>query len=118
MTGGAAGAKNLPGLDTPAVRPRCRQSRAPACSWSEELGCLARLPRPVVPAASKSPRPATTAPPPTRVVRLMNHLGLATIGHVLLMAVALGRREAVVVAVAVPVTLALTLASSYLFGYR
>ena len=29
----------------------------------------------------------------------------------------LGRREAVVVAVAVPMTLALTLASSYLFGY-
>ena len=42
---------------------------------------------------------------------------IATLAVVLLMAFALGRREAVVVAVAVPVTLALTLASSYLFGY-
>ena len=47
----------------------------------------------------------------------MKHLGLATLSVVVLMAFALGRREAVVVAVAVPVTLALTLASSYLFGY-
>ena len=44
-------------------------------------------------------------------------MALATLSVVLLMAFALGRREAVVVAVAVPVTLALTLASSYLFGY-
>ena len=48
---------------------------------------------------------------------LIFHMGLATLSVVLLMAFALGRREAVVVAVAVPVTLALTLASSYLFGY-
>ena len=44
-------------------------------------------------------------------------MGLATLSVVILMAFALGRREAVVVAVAVPMTLALTLASSYMFGY-
>jgi multidrug efflux pump subunit AcrB len=48
---------------------------------------------------------------------LIKHLWIATFAVVLLMAFALGRREAVVVLVAVPTTLALTLASSYLFGY-
>ena len=48
---------------------------------------------------------------------LIFHMALATFSVVLLMAFALGRREAVVVLVAVPMTLALTLASSYLFGY-
>ena len=44
-------------------------------------------------------------------------MALATLSVVLLMAFFLGRREAIVVLVAVPMTLALTLASSYLFGY-
>jgi len=48
---------------------------------------------------------------------LIKHLWIATLAVVALMALALGRREAVVVLVAVPTTLALTLASSYLFGY-
>ncbi|MDX1631435.1 MAG: efflux RND transporter permease subunit [Thermoanaerobaculia bacterium] len=48
---------------------------------------------------------------------LIKHLWIATLAVVVLMAFALGRREAVVVLVAVPTTLALTLASSYLFGY-
>jgi len=48
---------------------------------------------------------------------LIKHLWIATLAVVLLMALALGRREAVVVLVAVPTTLALTLAASYLFGY-
>jgi multidrug efflux pump subunit AcrB len=48
---------------------------------------------------------------------LMKHLWIATLAVVALMALALGRREAAVVLVAVPTTLALTLASSYLFGY-
>jgi multidrug efflux pump subunit AcrB len=48
---------------------------------------------------------------------LMFHMGLATLSVVLLMAFALGRREAIVVLVAVPMTLALTLAASYAFGY-
>ena len=42
---------------------------------------------------------------------------IATISVIILIALALGKREAVVVAVAVPVTLALTLLISYLFGY-
>ncbi len=48
---------------------------------------------------------------------LIFHVGLATVSVVLLMALFLGRREALVVLVAVPATLALTLFSSYLFGY-
>lgn len=48
---------------------------------------------------------------------LIFHVGLATVSVVFLMLLMLGRREAIVVLVAVPVTLALTLASSYFFGY-
>jgi multidrug efflux pump subunit AcrB len=48
---------------------------------------------------------------------LIFHLLLATLSVVALMALALGWREAVVVAVAVPVTLALTLLVYYLSGY-
>ena len=48
---------------------------------------------------------------------LIKHLWIATLAVVALMALALGRREAVVVLVAVPATLALTMAASYLFGY-
>ncbi len=79
---------------------------------------MARLRGPVLPGnieVTKTRDYGATAD--EKSTELMKHLGLATISVVLLMAVALGRREAVVVAVAVPVTLALTLASSYLFGY-
>jgi len=48
---------------------------------------------------------------------LLKHLYSATIAVVLLMWVTLSRREATVVAVVIPVTLALTLAASYFFGY-
>jgi multidrug efflux pump subunit AcrB len=48
---------------------------------------------------------------------LILHVLIATAAVVLLMLFALGKREAMVVAVAVPVTLALTLAMSSLFGY-
>jgi multidrug efflux pump subunit AcrB len=48
---------------------------------------------------------------------LVLHLWIATLAVVILMAFALGRREALVVLVAVPTTLALTLAASYFFGY-
>lgn len=48
---------------------------------------------------------------------LIFHMALATVSVVLLMGIFLGLKEALVVAVAVPVTLALTLFSSYLFGY-
>ena len=43
---------------------------------------------------------------------LIDHMLIATLAVVILMGFALGRREAVVVAVAVPVTLALTIAAS------
>jgi len=48
---------------------------------------------------------------------LIKHLILATLSVVLLMAVFLGRKESLVVAVAVPVTLALTILIYYLMGY-
>jgi len=48
---------------------------------------------------------------------LMRHLVLATISVTLLVALALGVRAALIVGVAVPVTLALTLLVYYLFGY-
>jgi multidrug efflux pump subunit AcrB len=48
---------------------------------------------------------------------LLQHMLLATVSVVLLIAITLGRREAAVVAVAVPVTLALTLLISFLYGY-
>jgi multidrug efflux pump subunit AcrB len=48
---------------------------------------------------------------------LIKHMLIATFAVVILMALVLGRREGIVVAVAVPVTLALTIAASYFFGY-
>ncbi len=48
---------------------------------------------------------------------LIGHVLLATVAVVLLMLFALGKRESIVVAVAVPVTLALTLFASTMMGY-
>ncbi len=48
---------------------------------------------------------------------LLEHMMIATISVVILIALALGLRESIVVAVAVPVTLGLTLLSNYLYGY-
>jgi multidrug efflux pump subunit AcrB len=48
---------------------------------------------------------------------LLYHMLIATFSVIVLIALALGRKEAVVVAVAVPVTLALTLLINYLYGY-
>jgi multidrug efflux pump subunit AcrB len=48
---------------------------------------------------------------------LLKHMGLATLSVALLIALALGRREAGVVLLAIPVTLALTLFLFSLFGY-
>jgi multidrug efflux pump subunit AcrB len=79
---------------------------------------LARLKGPVIPSdvtVTKTRDYGFTAN--EKSSELIFHMGLATLSVVILMAFALGRREAVVVAVAVPMTLALTLASSYLFGY-
>lgn len=48
---------------------------------------------------------------------LLEHLLIASISVVILIALALGWRESLVVAVAVPVTLALTLFINYMYGY-
>ena len=48
---------------------------------------------------------------------LLEHMLIATISVIILIALFLGKREAAVVAVAVPVTLALTLLISFLMGY-
>jgi multidrug efflux pump subunit AcrB len=48
---------------------------------------------------------------------LLEHLLIASLSVVILVALALGWRESIVVAVAVPVTLALTLLINYLYGY-
>ena len=48
---------------------------------------------------------------------LLFHMGLAVVGVSLLIAVVLGWREAGVVAIAIPVTLALTLATFFLLGF-
>ncbi|MBW2470710.1 MAG: efflux RND transporter permease subunit [Deltaproteobacteria bacterium] len=48
---------------------------------------------------------------------LLKHMLIATVSVIILIAFTLGWREAVVVGVAVPVTLALTLLLNYLYGY-
>ena len=48
---------------------------------------------------------------------LLKHMLIATVSVIILIAFTLGWREALVVGVAVPVTLALTLLISYLYGY-
>ncbi len=48
---------------------------------------------------------------------LLKHLFIATLSVTLLIALALGWRESGVVLIAIPVTLALTLAVFYLYGY-
>ena len=48
---------------------------------------------------------------------LLFHLGLATVSIILLVWVAIGRREAVVVAVVIPVTILMTLFASWTMGY-
>lgn len=48
---------------------------------------------------------------------LLQHMMIATISVVILIALALGWRESIIVAVAIPVTLSLTLLITYLYGY-
>jgi multidrug efflux pump subunit AcrB len=48
---------------------------------------------------------------------LLFHMGLAAVGVTLLVAIVLGWRESAVVAIAIPTTLALTLATFYLLGF-
>jgi multidrug efflux pump subunit AcrB len=122
LTAGAAGgAKALPrGLDTPAVTVAV--AKKPGTNAVDLIAELDRLldglRGPVIPDGvelTKTRDYGFTAD--EKSSELMRHLAIATFSVVILMAFALGRREAVVVLVAVPVTLALTLASSYIFGY-
>jgi len=122
MVAGAGGAaKELPDrLDAPAVTVAvAKKPGTNAVELVRDLDArLAALKGPVLPAnvsVTKTRDYGFTADEKSN--ELIFHMGLATISVVILMAFALGRREAVVVAVAVPMTLALTLASSYLFGY-
>ena len=48
---------------------------------------------------------------------LLYHLGLATVSIIALVWLAIGRREAVVVAIVIPITILLTLFASWLMGY-
>jgi multidrug efflux pump subunit AcrB len=48
---------------------------------------------------------------------LLFHMGIAVVSVVVLIAVALGRRESLIVFAAIPVTLALTLSVFFLYGY-
>ncbi len=121
MSGAAGSEKGLPSA-TDAAAVTIAVSKKPgrnAVELVQELDALvARLKGPVVPSnvtMTKTRDYGKTAN--EKSSELMFHVGLATISVVLLMAFALGRREALVVLVAVPTTLALTLASSYMFGY-
>ncbi len=119
--GAAAAAKGLPaGLDVPAVTVAI--AKKPGTNAVELVRDLekrvASLAGPVIPSnihLTKTRDYGYTANEKSK--ELIEHMGIATAAVVLLMAFALGRREAVVVAVAVPTTLALTLAASYLAGY-
>ncbi len=122
MTSGAAGTeKGLPpGLDAPAVTVAvAKKPGTNAVELVRDLEArVAGLLGPVIPSnvhLTKTRDYGFTAN--EKSAELIEHMGIATLAVVVLMAFALGRREAVVVAVAVPTTLALTLATSYLFGY-
>ncbi|MFA7330241.1 MAG: efflux RND transporter permease subunit [Candidatus Delongbacteria bacterium] len=120
-TGPAAGEKGVqPGMDTPAVT--IAVSKKPGTNAVALVADLDRLiegqkgrviPGDVI--ITKTRDYGATAGEKSN--ELIFHVLLATISVVLLMGLMLGRKEAVVVLVAVPVTLALTLAASYFFGY-
>jgi multidrug efflux pump subunit AcrB len=121
MAGAGGEEKGLPaGLDTPAVTVAvAKKPGTNAVDLVEELDArLEGLRGPVIAGnveVTKTRDYGYTAD--EKSSELIKHLWIATFAVVVLMAFALGRREAVVVLVAVPTTLALTLASSYLFGY-
>jgi multidrug efflux pump subunit AcrB len=122
MIAGAAGAhKGLAaGLDAAAVTVAvAKKPGTNAVDLVRDLdGRMAALHGPVIPSdvsVTKTRDYGFTAN--EKSSELIEHMGIATLAVVLLMAFALGRREAMVVAIAVPTTLALTLTSSYMFGY-
>lgn len=121
-TGPAAPEKGLDraGIDVPAVT--LAVAKKPGTNAVDMVGDLdryvERLKGPVIPSninVLKTRDYGATAKEKSN--ELLHHLLSATIAVVLLMWVTLSRREAAVVAVVIPVTLALTLAASYFFGY-
>lgn len=120
-TGLAAGVKgNATGKDTPAVT--LSVSKKPGTNAVELVADLDRIiaeqKGKMIPGdvqVTKTRDYGATAGEKSN--ELIFHVFLATISVVILMGLMLGRKEAVVVLVAVPVTLALTLAASYFFGY-
>jgi multidrug efflux pump subunit AcrB len=120
-TGAAGEAKGLPpGVEGGAVTVAvAKKPGTNAVELVRDLDArLARMRGPIIPSdvhVAKTRDYGFTANEKSN--ELIEHMGIATLAVVLLMAFALGRREAIVVAVAVPTTLALTLASSYVFGY-
>jgi multidrug efflux pump subunit AcrB len=121
VAGAGGGEKGLPaGLDAPAVTVAvAKKPGTNAVDLVTELdGMVGKLRGPVIAGnvqLTKTRDYGATAN--EKSSELIKHLWIATFAVVLLMAFALGLREAVVVLFAVPTTLALTLASSYLFGY-
>ncbi len=121
VAGAAAAEKDLPArLDAPAVTVAvAKKPGTNAVELVNELDRrLAGLRGGLIPAdvgVTKTRDYGATAD--EKSSELIKHLWIATLAVVALMALALGRREAVVVLVAVPATLALTMAASYLFGY-
>ena len=71
----------------------------------------------VIPADGRSRSRATTARPRRRTNELLFHMGLAVFGVAILILLFLGWRESLVVMLAIPVTLGLTLLVFYLYGY-
>ncbi len=121
-TGPAAPEKGLEaaGMDLPAVTLAiAKKPGTNAVEMVNDLDrYLERLKGPVIPSNIKVLKTrdyGETAKEKSN--ELLHHLFSATIAVVLLMWVTLSRREAAVVIVVIPVTLALTLAASYFFGY-
>ena len=122
--GSGPGAEHKPGLrpgvDTPAVTiALAKKPGTNAVELVQEIDALvARLSGTLIPGditITKTRDYGFTAGQKSN--ELIFHTLLATLSVVLLMWLMLGRKEATVVLVAVPVTLALTLASSWAFGY-
>ncbi len=121
-TGPAAPEKGLEsaGMDLPAVTLAvAKKPGTNAVDMVQDLDrYLERLKGPVIPSninVLKTRDYGETAK--EKSDELLHHLLSATLAVVLLMWVTLSRREAAVVVVVIPVTLALTLAASYFFGY-
>jgi multidrug efflux pump subunit AcrB len=121
-TGPAAGEKGIDraGMDTPAVTLSiAKKPGTNAVELVEQLDAMIdELRGTVIPGdvrITKTRDYGFTAGEKSN--ELIFHVLLATISVVILMGFMLGKKEAIVVAVAVPVTLALTLAASWAFGY-